>query len=43
MAMLVVGDSEGYLHWLDTVRSGEFVSQQLVNDSGFAVGPIALA
>lgn len=38
---LVVGDSEGYLHWLDTA-TGEFVSQQLVNDSGFAVGPIAL-
>ncbi len=38
---LVVGDTEGYLHWLDT-NSGEFVSQQLVNDSGFAVGPLEL-
>ncbi|MDV7105292.1 outer membrane protein assembly factor BamB [Vibrio sp. TH_r3] len=36
---LVFGDSEGYLHWLDP-DSGEFISQQLVDDSGFAVGPI---
>ncbi|PMJ93086.1 outer membrane protein assembly factor BamB [Vibrio sp. 10N.261.55.A7] len=35
---VVVGDSEGYLHWLDRT-SGEFVAQQMVNDSGFAVGP----
>jgi outer membrane protein assembly factor BamB len=35
---VVVGDSEGYLHWLDR-SSGEFIAQQLVNDSGFAVGP----
>jgi len=38
---LVVGDSEGYLHWLDT-ESGEFVAQQMVDSSGFAVGPITL-
>lgn len=38
---LVVGDSEGYLHWLDRT-TGEFVAQQEVDDSGFAVGPIAL-
>ncbi|WP_375752808.1 outer membrane protein assembly factor BamB [Vibrio sp. HN007] len=38
---LVVGDSEGYLHWLDR-ETGEFVAQQLVNDSGFAVGPVEL-
>lgn len=38
---LVVGDSEGYLHWLDT-ESGEFVAQQMVDSSGFAVGPIKL-
>jgi len=38
---LVVGDSKGYLHWLDP-DTGEFVSQQWVNDSGFAVGPIEL-
>ncbi|MDG3087242.1 outer membrane protein assembly factor BamB [Vibrio hannami] len=36
---LVVGDAEGYLHWLDR-ESGEFISQQLVNESGFAVGPV---
>ncbi len=38
---LVVGDSEGYLHWVDRL-TGEFVAQQMVDDSGFAVGPIAL-
>lgn len=38
---IVVGDAEGYLHWLDK-NSGEFVAQQLVNDSGFAVAPIEL-
>ncbi|MGF1722591.1 outer membrane protein assembly factor BamB [Vibrio kyushuensis] len=38
---VVVGDSEGYLHWLDR-SSGEFVAQQLVDDSGFAVGPTAI-
>jgi len=38
---LVVGDSEGYLHWLDR-NSGEFVAQQFVSKSGFAVGPLAL-
>ncbi len=38
---LVVGDTEGYLHWLDT-NSGEFVAQQFVDDSGFAVGPLQL-
>ncbi|MDN3610799.1 outer membrane protein assembly factor BamB [Vibrio ostreicida] len=36
---LVVGDSEGYLHWLDR-ESGEFVAQQHVSSSGFAVEPI---
>ncbi|PMH37547.1 outer membrane protein assembly factor BamB [Vibrio sp. 10N.286.49.B3] len=39
---VVVGDSEGYLHWLDR-STGEFVAQQMVNDSGFAVGPMALS
>ncbi len=38
---VVVGDSEGYLHWIDR-SSGEFVAQQLVDDSGFAVSPLAL-
>ncbi|CAH0524878.1 outer membrane protein assembly factor BamB [Vibrio hippocampi] len=35
---LVVGDSLGYLHWLDR-ETGEFVAQQLIHDSGMAVGP----
>ncbi|SEG47554.1 outer membrane protein assembly factor BamB [Vibrio hangzhouensis] len=35
---LVVGDSLGYLHWLDR-ETGNFVSQQLTNDSGLSVGP----
>ncbi len=35
---LVVGDSLGYLHWLDR-QTGEFVAQQMTNDSGMAVGP----
>ncbi len=39
---VVVGDSEGYLHWIDR-STGEFVAQQLVNDSGFAVSPLALS
>lgn len=38
---VVVGDSEGYLHWIDR-SSGEFVAQQLVDDSGFAVGPMVI-
>ncbi|MGL5429620.1 MAG: outer membrane protein assembly factor BamB [Vibrio sp.] len=38
---VVVGDGQGYLHWLDP-NSGEFVAQQLANNSGFAVGPLAL-
>lgn len=38
---LVVGDSEGYLHWLDR-DSGEFLSQQMEHDSGFAVPPLEL-
>ncbi|MDW6003206.1 outer membrane protein assembly factor BamB [Vibrio mangrovi] len=38
---VVVGDSEGYLYWIDR-SSGEFVAQQFVNSSGFAVSPIAL-
>ncbi|GEM76533.1 outer membrane protein assembly factor BamB [Vibrio sagamiensis] len=39
---LVVGDSLGYLHWLDRT-TGEFIAQQFVDDSGFAVGPVALS
>lgn len=35
---VVLGDSEGYLHWLDPV-SGEFVAQQQTDGSGIAVPP----
>jgi outer membrane protein assembly factor BamB len=38
---LVVGDSEGYLHWLDRA-TGNFVAQQLIDASGLAVAPIQL-
>ncbi|WP_096619753.1 outer membrane protein assembly factor BamB [Candidatus Enterovibrio altilux] len=36
---IVVGDSEGYLHWLDP-KSGEFIAQQQLNNSGIAVAPV---
>ncbi len=39
---LVVGDTLGYLHWIDR-STGEFVAQQYVDDSGFAVGPTLLS
>lgn len=35
---LVVGDSLGYLHWIDR-ESGDFVAQQLSHNSGMAVAP----
>ncbi len=38
---VVVGDTEGYLHWIDR-STGDFVAQQLIDDSGFAVGPVAV-
>ncbi|WP_153447633.1 outer membrane protein assembly factor BamB [Vibrio algicola] len=40
---LVVGDNEGYLHWIDR-DTGAFVAQQLIgdDDDGIAVAPIAL-
>ncbi|KEY91684.1 lipoprotein yfgL [Candidatus Photodesmus blepharus] len=38
---LVVGDNEGYLHWIDR-KNGELIAQQMVDDSGFAVGPIEI-
>ncbi|KJG22138.1 membrane biogenesis protein [Photobacterium iliopiscarium] len=38
---LVMGDAEGYLHWLDA-QSGEFVSQESIDGSGIAVPPVAL-
>lgn len=36
---LVVGDAQGYLHWLSP-ESGEFVAQQEFNGSGIAVAPV---
>ncbi len=38
---VVVGDSEGYLYWLDP-SSGEFVAKQEVDSSGFAVPPVVV-
>ncbi|MDO6704632.1 outer membrane protein assembly factor BamB [Photobacterium sp. 1_MG-2023] len=38
---LVVGDSLGYLHWLDPLN-GEFVAQQQTDGSGISVPPLAL-
>ncbi|ARU94910.1 outer membrane protein assembly factor BamB [Tatumella citrea] len=36
---LVVGDGEGYLHWMNT-QDGRFVAQQKVDKSGFQTQPI---
>ncbi|MCG8709427.1 outer membrane protein assembly factor BamB [Brenneria sp. 4F2] len=36
---LVVGDAEGYLHWLNTA-DGRFVSQQKVDSAGFLSKPV---
>ncbi|WP_318374392.1 outer membrane protein assembly factor BamB [Enterobacter sp.] len=36
---LVVGDSEGYLHWINTA-DGRFVAQQKVDSSGFLTEPV---
>ena len=35
---LVVGDSEGYMHWMNT-DDGRFVAQQKVDSSGFQTDP----
>jgi outer membrane protein assembly factor BamB len=37
---LVVGDSEGYLHWIN-VEDGRFVAQQKVDSSGFLTEPVS--
>lgn len=39
---LVVGDSEGYLHWIDPY-SGDFVAQQETDGSGIAVPPVRMS
>lgn len=36
---VVVGDAEGYLHWMDP-NSGEFVAQQKLDSSGIAAAPV---
>ena len=36
---LVVGDSEGYMHWINA-DDGRFVSQQKVDSSGFQTEPV---
>lgn len=36
---LVVGDGEGYLHWLDT-QDGQFVAQNKVDSSGLRSRPV---
>ncbi|VXC96726.1 MULTISPECIES: outer membrane protein assembly factor BamB [unclassified Serratia (in: enterobacteria)] len=36
---LVVGDAEGYLHWINTT-DGRFVAQQKVDSSGFLSAPV---
>lgn len=36
---LVVGDSEGYVHWINTI-DGHFVAQQKLSNSGFQTEPV---
>ncbi len=36
---LVVGDSEGYMHWINP-EDGHFVAQQKVDSSGFLTDPV---
>lgn len=36
---IVIGDAEGYLHWIDTL-GGVFVAQKLIDKSGFLSQPI---
>ncbi|MDX2321397.1 MAG: PQQ-binding-like beta-propeller repeat protein, partial [Moritella sp.] len=37
---IVVGDGEGYLHWIDR-EDGQFVAQQLLDKEGLYVEPVA--
>jgi outer membrane protein assembly factor BamB len=39
--LVVVGDNEGYLHWLDT-EDGSFVSRNKVGGKGFTGPPVAV-
>lgn len=36
---IVVGDAEGYMHWINT-SDGRFVAQQKVDSSGFQTNPV---
>jgi outer membrane protein assembly factor BamB len=38
---VVVGDKEGYLHWIDT-QIGSFVHRNKVNKKGFAAAPFSV-
>lgn len=38
---VIVGDAEGYLHWID-IGNGEFVAQQKIHGSGIASAPISV-
>lgn len=38
---VVVGDAEGYLHWID-LESGEFTARQKLDGDGFASAPLAV-
>lgn len=39
--MVVVGDKEGYLHWVDA-ESGRFVARQKIQRKGFAAAPLSV-
>jgi outer membrane protein assembly factor BamB len=39
--LVVVGDKEGYLHWIDT-DSGQFVARQKIQKKGFAAAPLTV-
>ncbi|MDP1217489.1 outer membrane protein assembly factor BamB, partial [Klebsiella pneumoniae] len=38
---LVVGDSEGYIHWVNP-EDGHFVAQEKVDSSGFLTDPVVI-
>jgi outer membrane protein assembly factor BamB len=39
--LVVVGDKEGYLHWIKT-ESGQFVARQRIQKKGFAAAPLSV-
>jgi outer membrane protein assembly factor BamB len=39
--LVVVGDKEGYLHWVDA-ESGKFVARQKIQKKGFAAAPLTV-